>query len=215
VRDDLRPSPEQEDLLAALKPKPAPLSAKIVGLDMSLTHTAVAVLRPDGVAEQYEVFGYQLSGKNERQRVERVIGIANSVLGLIKKHADLGKPEVAIEGYAFGKQFGREPLAELQGFTKCQLFLALGVVATPIPPQAARKDVGIVIQQKSVRKKVDGKWEKTKRAEVKPVKEQVREQLLARGLSFPPKEEGGDDQMDAYVVARALWVRRTQGDQRG
>lgn len=209
------PSQAQVDLFAAAKPKPGPLVTKVIGLDMSLTSTAVAVLSPQGEPIEFSNFGYELTGTDERQRIERVIGIANSVVGMVKKHCDLGKAAVGIEGYAFGKMFRREALAELQGFTKPQLFLALGVVVQPIPSGAARKAAGIIVKQKTVRKKVDGKWVKEKQEKVKPVKEQVREQLEERGLKFPPKGEGGEDQMDAYVVARAMWLKLTQGAKNG
>lgn len=178
---------------------------KVIGLDLSLRSAGVAVLDRGGTLITTRAIGYGLSDGDDRQRIERLIYIANEIIGIAKGHSDDGKPEVVIEGYSFDSKFNREALAELHGVVRTQLFLALGVVASRIPPQSARKIIGVQIQQSSVRRKDEnGKWVKEKR-KVPKVKEQVREFLGSVNVVF---SEEDNDVMDAYVIARAGFLKR-------
>lgn len=176
---------------------------KTIGLDLSLTATGFSVVDESGRLLVTGTVGYDLKKASEVERIQRNAEIAAKVVALAREYTDQwGRPRIGIEGYAFNRPFGREALAELHGVVRHLLWVELGVVAPRIAPNSARSLMGLDIERKSVRKKSGGKWVVEKR-KVKPVKEQVRDQLAARGILFPPVDKDGGDKMDAYVVAQA------------
>lgn len=157
-----------------------------MGLDVSLTGTGIEILDQDAERVYSSTVGYSLNGaKTEREAVERLVWIANEIVGLVKK---FGVELVGVEGYAFGAKYGRERLAELHGVLKSQLFLSCQIIPSVVPPKTARS-------------KVFGKG----CGGIK--KKFVRPLLKQRGV-----EIDDPDQADAHVVARYLrWRMLTDG----
>lgn len=156
-----------------------------MGLDLSLTSTGIEVLDSLGSRVYGGLVGKELKKATERDRVERLVLIANTIIGLVKEH---DVRHVAIEGYAYSKKYGGEKLAELHGVVKTQLYLACGLIAEPVSPRKARR---VVFGQGKggIKKKM-----------VQPLLEQ-------RGIFI----ENGD-QRDAYVVARYKLWRAANGE---
>lgn len=105
----------------------------IVGLDLSYTSTGIAVLK-DGVfqpALSY-VFGTKPKDGTDIQRADF---IAKSI---VKHLGDLTEPQVAIEGYAFGRTYNQAKMGELGGVIKGALLRA-GYEWETIPVTAIRK----------------------------------------------------------------------------
>lgn len=156
-----------------------------MGLDLSLTSTGIEVLDSSGQRVYGCVVGKKLKQATERDRVERLILIANRIIGLVKEY---DVRHVAIEGYAYSKKYGGEKLAELHGVVKTQLYMACGLIAEPVSPKTARRVV-FGKGKGNIEKKL-----------VQPLLEQ-------RGIYI----ESGD-QRDAYVVARYKLWRASNGE---
>lgn len=94
---------------------------RVIGLDLSLTSTGVAL--PDGSVRRITV---------KAVGVERLVRIADAVRRLAV--ADLA----VIEGYAFGRQNQAAHLGELGGVIRVSLF-GLGVPYVEVPPALLKK----------------------------------------------------------------------------
>lgn len=156
-----------------------------MGLDLSLTSTGIEVLDSCGNRVYGCVVGKELRRATERDRVERLVMIANTIIGLVKEH---GVRHVGVEGYAYSKKFGGEKLAELHGVVKTQLYLACQLIAESISPKTARRVV-FGKGKGSIKKNM-----------VQPLLEQ-------RGICID-----NADQRDAYVVARCMLWRVANGE---
>lgn len=103
----------------------------IMGLDLSLTGTGVVVLQDDAVLHR-ELLATDPGMGSQHSRITY---IACRIAELVRQH----EPDLAaIEGYAFGKQWGTEPLMELGGVTKHYLFHE-EVPWVTYPPQSLKK----------------------------------------------------------------------------
>jgi len=165
---------------------PTGVSFRTLGLDNSLTGTGIIVLDQDGNIVWQETIGFGLEkDAPTREVLERIIYITNRVLYVVRKY---DVEYVAVEGYAYGKTFRREQLAELGGVVKTQLFLSTGIVPVIVAPSTARAVV--------FGKGCGG----IKKAFVRPL-------LKNKGVSIKDP-----DQADAYVIARYLrWRVLTDG----
>jgi hypothetical protein len=75
---------------------------------------------------------------SEAQRIERLIYIANELVGIVKEFriVDLG-----VEDYAYAAGYSAHQIGEIGGTIKTQIWLACGVVVRPAPIKSARKHV--------------------------------------------------------------------------
>ena len=151
-----------------------------MGLDLSLTGTGVVVLDGNAGLLESHTFGYELRAASQREQIERLISIADKIVGIVRRVQQDARASVFIEGFAFGKKMRAHQLGELHGVVKTQLALACSVMPDVVAPTSCRS-------------KVLGK------GNVK--KEAVKEMLEEHGISLTDH-----NQRDAYVVARyGLW----------
>lgn len=75
---------------------------------------------------------------SEAQRIERLLQIANEVVGFVK---DFKVHHVGIEDYAYSRGWQAHQIGEVGGVVKTQLWLACGIVARPAGIKSARKHV--------------------------------------------------------------------------
>lgn len=118
----------------------APVPAgKVMGLDLSLTGTGIAVISRDGSLEFHQEVGYKIPrSAKEVQRTKRLIHIATHIVNAVEKH---GVTEVAIEGAAFGAFGAQFDLGQVHGIVRTQLYLAFDLQVQLIAPTSARKIV--------------------------------------------------------------------------
>lgn len=189
---------------------------RIVGLDLSLTKTAVLVLDWQGEVLFATEVGHPLELKARvKDKVERLLTIAKTVVRVIDNHSfevtrrgetktTVCRPEVVIEGYAFSvagggnKKKGNKPqrpvagkafdLGELGGVVKTQIWLRFAIEPVIIAPNTARKAVF-------------GSG-RTKKKDVLPL-------LQKKGLSFT-----SGDIADAYVVAECRRLQQQEEKRR-
>jgi len=119
------------------------IPARYLGLDLSLTGTGLCVLDAEGAVVAMARVGSDLTrGVHERERIERLIVIAEAVLRVARAAQAEGSLAVGVEDYAFSRRNGAlVDLGELGGVVKTQLWLALGVEPVRIPVSTARKSV--------------------------------------------------------------------------
>lgn len=116
----------------------------------------------------------------EAQRIERMLGIANEIIGVFKTWRVRW---VGIEGFAMAAAFRAHQVGEVAGVVKSQLWLALKLVPEIVAPSAARKHV---------------------MGYGRPDKRQVVE-VVREGLGHPVKN---DHEADASVVARYTFDKK-------
>ncbi len=105
----------------------------IIGLDLSLTSTGVAVVHADG--RLYSATAI----KSKLADAPRLIDIRNNLYSILNKLSR--KPTLAVlEGYAFGSQARHEAAGELGGIIKVTLFLD-GIPVAVVPPSTLKKFV--------------------------------------------------------------------------
>ena len=118
--------------------------SRFVGLDLSVRSTGVVVLSGDGEILDSLAFGQALTRRaTERERVERLIYIAERICEIVDAQRDNGASEVyvGIERYAYGARGAQNDLAELHGAVKSLLWLKCGTTPTMVQISAARKEV--------------------------------------------------------------------------
>lgn len=108
--------------------------ANVAGLDLSLRNSGVAIIKDSGEVLCMSL-GYALKREStERDRIERVISIANEVMGILISN---DVRHVGIESYAFSGQTAL--LAELSGVLKVQIYIGMKIVPLWIGPGSVRK----------------------------------------------------------------------------
>lgn len=118
------------------------LKAKVIGLDLSVRSTGVAVLSGDGEVIDSLTVGQKLSRKaTEREKIERLTYIAGRICEIVDTCLKGGEVLVGIERYAYGARGAQNDLAELHGAVKTSLWLRCGVVPQMVQISAARKEV--------------------------------------------------------------------------
>jgi Holliday junction resolvasome RuvABC endonuclease subunit len=160
-----------------------------MGLDLSCTATGIAVLGGDGAVLHLETVGYALKKGTVREKVERLMHIADRILR-VRDQYDVR--DVAVENYSYGARGAQNDLGELGGVVKVQLWLRNQIEVRVVQVNSARKEA---LGAGNI-KKVD-----------------VPRLVAARGvpLGFLPVKRGrtvaerDPDQADAWVVAE--WLR--------
>lgn len=105
----------------------------IIGLDLSLTSTGVAVVHVDGGLYSAAAI------KSKLADTPRLLDIRNNLYSILNKLPK--KPTLAVlEGYAFGSQARHEAAGELGGIIKVALFLE-GIPIVIVPPMTLKKFV--------------------------------------------------------------------------
>lgn len=100
-----------------------------VGIDPSLTGTAIVVIDHDGTIKEC------LRITTSYKEMERLLVIRNRVLDIITSY----KPcLVGMEGYAFGAKQKREAMGELGGILKISMF-EVGIKYIIVPPTTVKK----------------------------------------------------------------------------
>lgn len=161
-------------------------SGRILGVDLSPRNTGLVVIDEMGIFMRSQTLRYALTREKksdppitESQRIERMLSIANDVIGICK----LWKIKfIGIEGYAMDARFQAHQIGEVAGTLKTQIYLALRRIPYIVPPQTARKHVT---------------------GYGRPDKKQIFE-IVSEGLAWPVKTE---HEADAGIVARYLFDR--------
>lgn len=117
----------------------------LMGLDLALENTGVAILTQEGHVLRTHTLEYAFERRTKRdapitevQRSERLIGITNDIVGYVR---DFGIRYAALEDYAFSRVFQAARLGEIGGNVKVQLLLAHGLVLEPVTVNTARKTI--------------------------------------------------------------------------
>lgn len=169
--------------------------APIMGLDLSLTSSGITVLDGNGGVIFRDTRGYSVQKKGRewadraflnRGKIERLLGIAASVLGVAR---EFQVRKVYIEDYAYSKHSSSVTgLAELHGVVKCGLLERFKIYAEPVSSRTIRATcLGAGCGGYS--------------------KEQVRGLLAKYGMVFD-----NDDLMDSYMVAMYGFVISDRGE---
>lgn len=110
----------------------------VVGLDLSYTSTGVSTLF-DGVFQPLSSFTFGTTPKQGTD-IERAALIGDKIVRHLRsvERANGEVPNIAIEGYAFGRTYNQAKMGELGGVVKGQL-LANGYTWETIPVTAIRK----------------------------------------------------------------------------
>jgi hypothetical protein len=118
-------------------------SGRVLGVELSTAHTGLVVLSESGVFLHASTLDYQLTRQHkgdqpvtEAQRIERMLGIANDVVGITK---DWKIRYVGIRGHAMNA--AAYQVGEVSGVLKTQLYLALRIVSEVVPSIPAHKHV--------------------------------------------------------------------------
>lgn len=118
-------------------------SGRVLGVDLAPRYTGLVVISETGLFLHSLTLHYPLVRKHkgdppisEAQRIERMLAIANTIVGICKKWQIR---YVGIEGYAMDARFQAHQIGEVAGVVKTQLFLALRMIPEVVPPQTARK----------------------------------------------------------------------------
>lgn len=108
-------------------PTPPPSRPRILGLDLSLTATGVAM--PDG-----DTLTIRTTPQAYTHPMERLADIRHTIIHLAGRDTDLA----IIEGYSYGSTQGRELLGELHGIIRLALYDA-AIPYTLVPPSSVKK----------------------------------------------------------------------------
>lgn len=177
----------QIDLLGR---EPFSVEGYFVGLDLSLRGAGICMIDGFGAVRSSKVAGYGLKRDVAvREKIERMIEIADSVLGVCKQVVGDHYLNIGIENYAFSRAGMQNDLGELHGVVKSQIWLALSV------------EPAIVVVS-SARKAVFGKGNFPKKEIIPALKE--------RGIEFK-----NQDIADAYVIAECLRVKKRMESENG
>ena len=162
-------------------------SGRILALDLALRNVGVVILTEDGHPLRCLTISHPLGrarvpGEDETlrveaDRVERLINVANEVIGYGR---DFRVSHIAIEGFAFDKPFQAHQLGEIAGVVKTQCWLALHVVPAVVSPSSARKYLF---------------------GHGRPTKDQIVE-VVRDHIGVPVQN---DHEADAYVVGRWMF----------
>lgn len=173
-------------------PKSKPRRAVVMGLDINLTQTGIAVLHPrwdplnpwrDGIYTT--VAGHKLpEDAPEQDKVRRLSTIVDAVMDALQRaQSNLGRESfsdlaVFIEGYAFGLTHRAQYLGEVTGCVKLTVFRVTGKAATIVNVSSWRKFlIGVGVG--------------------KGIKEECHRRLKVAGA---PRSWKGDE-LDAFAVA--------------
>lgn len=109
----------------------------VVGIDPSLTQTAVAVIAPD-MSHQIKCFVSKPQGKSVRARNRRYNEAINRIMNFI----DNFNPQViVIESYSYGSQGQQHSIAEFGGILRADLCLYDEISILEVPPTTLKKFV--------------------------------------------------------------------------
>ncbi len=174
-----------------------PLNSSIVGLDLSLTAAAACAIPLDWDKKKHRLklvrmlrTGYDLKkDATQRDRVQRMSSIREDIFEFVR---EVQGHVVFIEDHAYAAQStaNASQIVELTGAVKVDLFENWGTVVMPIPSMTARK---IMLQKLPS--------PKTTREKVKPFT--LRNVRRLGG----PALEWTDDEIDAFVVANAAYMK--------
>ena len=163
-------------------------SGRVLGVDLAPRYTGIVILSETGLFLHSLTLRYPLTRKHksdppisEAQRIERMLAIANAIVGLCKKWKIR---YIGIEGYAMDARFQAHQIGEVAGVLKTQLFLALRMIPEVVPPQTARKHL---------------------MGYGRPDKKQVVE-VVHDGLGWA--EVDGEHEADAAVVAKYVFDKK-------
>lgn len=158
------------------------------GLDLSLRNAGVAII-VSPLEAVYKTFGYGIDAKStERDKIDRVIHIANGIMGLLREYK---VRHVGVENYGFASKGKLAMQGELSGVVKTQV-LMMGRMP-------------IVLGANTIRKYILGKATKDKKA--------ILNHMV--GLGYP--RPGNLDESDALAIAHLVsdWgnLRDRQADE--
>jgi Holliday junction resolvasome RuvABC endonuclease subunit len=146
----------------------------VAGLDLSLRSAGISIITAPFTANYFTV-GYSLSkNATNRDQIERVIHIANKIMGYLKEYA---VSAVGIENYAFGGN-KLNMQADLGGVIKTQVYL-FGLIPILLPATRVRK---YLLGKTTSNKKI------------------VRDRLVKLGYANPKNL----DESDALAVAHVI-----------
>jgi hypothetical protein len=170
------------------------MSAVVVGLDLSLRSSGIAIIPASWSGDPTEIkhgtFGSSLKkDANEEQHLRRMIQISEELRSFVWDSHLGSNLYIALENYAFSK--GLQPqafrLRELGGIVKREMLDSFGVVPQPVIATAARKLAVGKLPRKNAKK-------------------EAHKRLHAAGL---PVKLWGPDATDAFLTAN--WARKELG----
>lgn len=106
-----------------------------IGIDPSLTCTAVAVFNDMGFVATHRVI-VKPRGKSVRNRISRCDMIASKVFGLLRP---MRVSTICLEGYSYGSRNGGEFLGELGGILRRRLMLLDRAPILEVAPTTLKK----------------------------------------------------------------------------
>lgn len=120
-------------------------SGRVLGVDLAPRKTGLLILTDQGIYMHSRTLTYALARTHksdppisEAQRIERMLAIANEIIGVCKTYKIA---HVGIEGYAMDARFQAHQIGEVAGVVKTQLYLALRMIPTIVAPNVGRKHV--------------------------------------------------------------------------
>lgn len=120
-----------------------PSKYAVIGVDPSLTHTAIHVLLDHGV-DAVDSAAYSIKGELKRypHALARLKFMRDAFIARITAACKTAPPFplVVIEGYAYGSKFSREQMGELGGLYRLAAFDA-GLEVAIVPPTSLKKYV--------------------------------------------------------------------------
>lgn len=116
-----------------------------MGLDLAPAHTGICILTEHALPLRLITIDNPLS-KTKRKKydppiteadyIQRNLQLADEIIGLVKDFKVRG---VAIENYAYGRQWRAHQVGETAGVVKSQLWLGARIVPEVVSPASARK----------------------------------------------------------------------------
>jgi len=183
---------------------------KILGLDLSLRGTGACILE-GSLKKEPKIRTFLFAkprAKGVREEIERLIAIAEDVVGLVEKECP---DHIIIEAPAKNQKWQAAAIGEVHGVIKVQIFLATGKVPVVKESTQMRKAVvGKIEKSQEIFRDKKGKERRRfsygtilgkRGGPIKATVKDVIERILReRGLEFPSQDE-----MDAYVAAEYWW----------
>ena len=118
-------------------------SGRVLGVELSTHHTGLVILSESGIFLSANTLDHQLTRKHkgdpqvtEAQRIERMLDIANTVVGIVKASK---VRYVGIMGHTVSAT--SHQVGEVAGVLKTQLYLALKIVPQVVPSIPAHKHI--------------------------------------------------------------------------